>query len=99
MSQHNYTRKPELKPEALHFLLNFMLGLPVIIGKRTIAAPEIPLLVVKFWKAKTRKKAEAWIEQEMRHIGMLKFNPSLAGRPPKPPQELLHWIPGNRRAA
>lgn len=95
-------RKPQLSETELRFLLNYILGLPVVLGKHRIVASDIPLLAVRSWNVKIRKRAELWIEYEMRRCGMLpkSLREKHGGRPQlDPPQELIRWLPGGKRAA
>lgn len=92
-------KKTQLSADELCFLLNYVLGLPIVLGKFTIMAPAIPVMAVASWTVKSRKRIELWIEQEMRAAHMLpKAARSPGGRPSITPGELLHWIPGRRAA-
>ena len=90
----------QLTANQLCCLLNYCLGLPVISNKRNIMAPEIPAIVVGLWTMKVQRRAEIWVEREMRNAGALPALPKPPrGKHPKVVLELAKWIPPGMKAA
>lgn len=91
-------RPPLLSPSELCDVLNYVLGLPEIVGKKTVLRPTIPTLVVSIWlKKPTRLHVELWLDGQLRNAGL---GPKpLTDNTPRPrlhkfvPKELYPWVP------
>jgi hypothetical protein len=86
-------------------VLNYVLGLPEKLGKRTILRPVISPCVVTSWPTKTtRSPVEGWCDARLRECGLgpRMVNPSRSGPrtgPRQVPHEILAWAPAAWRKA
>lgn len=86
-----------LSPRELCDLLNYVLGLPERIGKKTILRPAIYSCVVESWPVRpTRTHAERWCDACLKECGLGPIAPPYrVGRKPHAliPREVLPWAP------
>lgn len=93
-----------LTPTQLCDLLNYVLGLPQMLGTRTVIRPALHPCVVGTWHTKqVRKRAEAWCDARLAEAGISGAQPArkLPGRPhgASMPREMQHWLPTQLRRA
>jgi hypothetical protein len=87
-----------LSPRELCDVLNYVLGLPEKLGKRTVIRPAISPCVVASWPVKmTRVQVESWRDARLRQceLGPI-IKPSRPGPrfgPRHVPHEILPWAP------
>ncbi len=63
-------------------LLNFVLGLPERIGKRTVLRSALSPCLVTGWRIKRRFRVEVWCDAQLMNAGVIPKVPRRAGRIP-----------------
>ncbi len=89
-------RHPALTHTQLCDLLNYVLGLPQVIGQKTVFRPAIHPSVVKSWIVKAQYQAEVWCDVRLREAGLgPRIGPSPVGAHPGKhlPRQAAYWVP------
>jgi hypothetical protein len=83
--------QPQLTPGQLCDLLNYFLGLPVVLARR-VTRPGLEPAVLGCWNQRSRGQVELWCDYQMRVAGMLPRRSCEGGRHPYFPVEARRLV-------